>query len=79
MNERQTVAGAYEKIAGHEELCAERYRNIEEKLGDFKGTLNKLVWGVMSILVSVAGWMAVQMWDGVQRDIQTAPPVVVSE
>lgn len=60
------MAGAYEKIESHEELCAFRYRSIEEKLGDFKGTLNKIVWGVISILLSVVGWMGVQLWDGVK-------------
>lgn len=55
---RQTVAGAYAKIEGHEELCAERYAVIAQTLGDLKADArdqHKLLW---SILLSVAGAMA---------------------
>jgi len=55
---RQTVAGAYAKIEGHEELCAERYAEIGQTLGDLKADArdqHKLLW---SILLSVAGAMA---------------------
>lgn len=58
---RQTVAGAYAKIEGHEELCAERYAVIAQTLDDLKGDSreqHKLLW---SILLSVAGFMAVTL------------------
>lgn len=71
-----TVAGAYEKIEAHEDLCAERYKNIHEKLGDLKGTLNKAVWGIVTVLISVIGWMAVQLWDGTQARIAEMPAAV---
>lgn len=76
LSERQTVAGAYQKIESHEELCAERYASIHEKLTDFKGTLNKIVWGVISILLSVVGFMAVQLWESVKPQRMEPPPAI---
>lgn len=56
MSERpQTVAGAYDKIAAHEELCAERYRGINEKLTWVMAALVTLVLGFV-------GWAAVQLY-----------------
>ena len=53
--ERQTVAGAYLKIAAHEELCAERYRGINEKLS---WVLRSLVCMVLALLA----WALVQLY-----------------
>lgn len=52
---RQTVAGAYQAIADHERLCAERYGGINEKLGWVLGGLATLFFGLL-------GWMAVQLY-----------------
>ncbi|MDB5431095.1 MAG: hypothetical protein JWP35_2211 [Caulobacter sp.] len=52
---RQTVAGAYQAVADHERLCAERYRGINEKLGWILGGLATLFFGLL-------GWMAVQLY-----------------
>jgi hypothetical protein len=53
--ERQTVAGAYLKIAAHEELCAERYRGINEKLS---WVLRSLV----GMLLALLAWALVQLY-----------------
>lgn len=53
--DRQTVAGAYMKIAAHEELCAERYRGINEKLS---WVLRSLVGMLMALLA----WALVQLY-----------------
>lgn len=58
---RQTVAGAYAKIESHEDLCALRYAEIAETLRALKDDAkeqHKLLW---SILLSVAGFMAVTL------------------
>lgn len=55
MSERQTVAGAYAKIDGHEELCAERYKGIEWKLHIIMG-------GLATIFVGLLSWMAIQLY-----------------
>ena len=39
-DERKTVAGAYAKIESHEELCAERYRRLDEQISDVKDGMN---------------------------------------
>jgi predicted negative regulator of RcsB-dependent stress response len=64
MNERQSVAGAYQKIESHEELCVERYDRINEKLGELTDgakTQNRLM---VSVLLALLGWMALQLWNG---------------
>lgn len=53
--DRQTVAGAYMKIAAHEELCAERYRGINEKLS---WVLRSLV----GMLLALLAWALVQLY-----------------
>lgn len=53
--ERQTVAGAYMKMAAHEELCAERYRGINEKLS---WVLRSLV----GMLLALLAWALVQLY-----------------
>jgi hypothetical protein len=53
--EHQTVAGAYAKIDAHEDLCAERYKGINEKLGWIMGGLGMTIVGLVS-------WMAVQLY-----------------
>lgn len=64
MGDRQTVAGAYQKIESHEELCAERYAGIHSAIGDLKGTVNKVVWLGVASLLALVGWMGIQLWDG---------------
>lgn len=53
--ERQTVAGAYAAIESHENLCAERYRGINEKL-------HWIMAGMGATLIGLIGWMAVQLY-----------------
>ena len=53
--ERQTVAGAYMKIAAHEQLCAERYRGINEKLSWVLG-------GMATMLLSLLAWALLQVY-----------------
>ena len=65
---KQTLAGAYAKIDSHEDLCAERYRAINEPLGDLKSGAK---W-IIGLLVALVGWFAVQMWDGNKADIAAA-------
>lgn len=66
---RQTVAGAYDKIEGHEALCAERYEGIKNSIGDLtktadelKGTLKWSARGIIALLISILGWALVQLY-----------------
>lgn len=66
MTERQTVAGAYEKIESHEEICAVRYEAIGKTLQEVKDGLkghNRAAW---AIAMSILGFLAVQAWNGAQ-------------
>ena len=71
MGDRQTVAGAYQKIESHEELCAERYKSIfdglnelKSDIGGFRSLINKVRGGGITVLVWLGGWVGVQLWDG---------------
>lgn len=79
MTDRQTVAGAYQKIDAHEDLCAERYRQINETLGELKDgarTHNRLL---ISALLALLGWAGIQLWNGqvAHSDATAARPSVV--
>lgn len=70
MTERQTVAGAYAKLDGHEALCAERMLNIH-------GRINLLVkvvgWGgatAAALLIAVAGYGMNKIVDGQQEQLR---------
>lgn len=61
MTKPQSLSGAFAKIEGHEELCAERYASIHATLGEMKGDasdMRKLLW---AILVSVAGFALITL------------------
>jgi predicted negative regulator of RcsB-dependent stress response len=64
MSDRQTVAGAYAKIEAHEDLCAERYSNIHDKLGELRDDAKNTGRLVVGVLLALLGWMAVQLWNG---------------
>lgn len=53
--ERQTVAGAYALMHAHEELCAERYKGINEKLG-------WVLSGLALLFLGLLGWSFVQLY-----------------
>lgn len=49
------MAGAYQAIQSHEDLCAERYRGINEKL-------HWILGGMGTTLLCLFGWMAIQLY-----------------
>lgn len=61
---RQTVAGAFAEIEKHEAVCAERYGNIQTVIGDMRSELRWITRGVISLLVAVAAWALIQVWNG---------------
>ncbi|HYE45711.1 MAG TPA: hypothetical protein VEA44_08045 [Caulobacter sp.] len=70
--ERQTVAGAYMKIAAHEELCAERYRGINEKLSWVLG-------GMATMLLGLLAWSLVQLYSLEPLRARAAGTAVVAQ
>jgi hypothetical protein len=70
MADRQTVSGAFAKIESHEELCAERYRAINDTLGELKTGVRghgRAAWGIALALVA---WMAAQLWSANQARVE---------
>lgn len=63
MSER-TLAGAYDKLEGHERLCAERYLNIHGRID----LLFKVIgWGgalVAGLAISIGGWSLNRLYEG---------------
>jgi hypothetical protein len=85
MSERQTVAGAYQKIESHEDLCAVRYGNIHSSIEDLKGamtgtkkTIDKIVWLALTTLIGVAGWLGAQLFNATVNQ-PADPPAAASE
>lgn len=78
LSERQTVAGAYQKIESHEELCSERYRALGVEIRDLKDGLKgmqKAAWGVVA---GLAAYLLVQVYTDLKTtrspSIAQAPP-----
>jgi hypothetical protein len=74
---RQTVAGAYLKIAGHEELCAERYRVIQDALADLKSVIRWVARGAWAGAFLLLAWALVQLYtlEPLRREAaRIAPP-----
>lgn len=76
---------AHQKIDSHEELCAERYGNINDTLSDLKDTLKshqsialKVLGGLATGVLGLLGWMAVQLWAG-QVAHPANPPVIMQQ
>lgn len=74
----KTVAGAYAKIESHEDLCAERYGNIDKtlaRLEEGQKSHQRIAWG---IVMSLVAWMGLQLWDGIPHQQRTSSTTVVS-
>lgn len=79
MSDRQTVAGAYakaqhaiDKQEAHEDLCAVRYKALEDAIADLKSAVGgqyKLLWG---IVLSVGGTALVTLVAVVLRAVKLA-------
>lgn len=41
------------RLEAHEELCGERYKNIEEKIDEIKETVSKFTWAVLAGMASI--------------------------
>lgn len=70
------MAGAYAKIEGHEELCAERYRALGVEIRDLKEGLRgmqKAAWGVVA---GIAAYLLVQVYGDLKARPQAAAVVV---
>jgi hypothetical protein len=64
VTEKKTVAGAYQKIEAHEDLCAERYRNIHETLGELKDGMKWAIRLIVGTALGAAAFLLQQVIGG---------------
>lgn len=77
---RQTVAGAYDKIEAHEDLCAERYTNIHAAIADLKADSKAGRNALYGMGAALLGWLLMQVYSDL-KDAQhpsPAPAAVVA-
>lgn len=61
----ETVAGHSMWIKGHEDLCAERYKNLDDRMKQ----VFAVIGAALLILVGVTGWSMKTNWDNADRQI----------
>ena len=59
---KQTVAGAYAKIDAHEDLCAERYRVINQTLTDMKALVKMAAIALIGVLFTAVLGLLAQLY-----------------
>lgn len=80
VTEPKTVAGAYAKIEAHEDICALRYKAINDTLGELKATAKSHVRAAWGIVIALLGWMAIQLYnDHTRPEAPSAAPVAASQ
>ena len=57
----QIAEGAHKAIASHEDLCAERYKNIHESLGTLKAIIAWGGSGLAALLLAVLAFLMVRL------------------
>ncbi|QTC88118.1 hypothetical protein [Brevundimonas pondensis] len=72
MTDRQTVAGAYAKIDSHERECTLRYEALNNSIRDLKDGMKWVIRLAIGIMLSLIGWLAVQLWDANNARIDQA-------
>jgi hypothetical protein len=83
---RQTVAGAYLRLEGHERECALRYEALGKGISDLaaeqgliKSGLRAGLWMLATIAVSLIAWLALQVYELNRADAARPPPPTQSE
>lgn len=61
-----TLAGAYAKIAAHEEICAERYRGINGRLSMLFAALGVAI----AAIIGTAGWGLNKVYDNQEQQLR---------
>ena len=54
------------RLSLHEKICAERYGEIKDAFKTIHNRLDKIMWGMMGILIAMVGWLLVNgvPWKG---------------
>lgn len=72
MSDRKTVAGAYAKIDSHERECTLRYEALNASIRDLKDGMKWVIRLAIGIMLSLIGWLSVQLWDASNARIDAA-------
>jgi hypothetical protein len=43
----------------HERICAERYGDIKDSFGRVHARLDKIIYGLIGLLITMVGWLVV--------------------
>jgi hypothetical protein len=62
---RQTVAGAYDKIEAHEELCAERLKNLHGRIN----LLFAVIGAAATMAAAAGGWAFNKVYESQQQQL----------
>lgn len=60
------VAVVATRVDSHEKVCAERYGDIKSSFDRVHGRLDKIMWAVLGLLVTMVGWLLINgvPWKG---------------
>lgn len=68
------MSGAYAKIEAHEDLCAERYQNIRDDIGDLKEIMKTAGKALIGLVLALMTWGASQIY----ADLKTPPQAMAA-
>lgn len=43
----------------HEKICAERYADIKDSFGRIHARLDKIIYGLIGLLITMVGWLVI--------------------
>ena len=66
---RAKAQSAELRMSGHEELCAERYKNINSSISDVQNIIKWAGTTLTGAILMVLGWLIVQQWTMQQQRI----------
>ncbi len=47
------------RLDAHEKICAERYGDIKDSFGRVHARLDKIIYGLIALLITMVGWLVV--------------------
>lgn len=65
---------AHNKIDAHEDLCAERYRNINTSLTALHSTVRGARSAGAAVALAVIGWLLIQVYEKLDPSNSPPPP-----
>ena len=73
-----TALDAYIRITAHEEVCAERYKTINDKLETVNKQLSFAGKTLVAVVLALVGWLAVEVYNLTAPDPAPAAPHAIA-